>query len=471
MQRFFFMGNPQEEAKRFITARLKGFKYDADVNRQLIGKFLTEQDFQDVLIFGRGEAVRYLKAQITWNVANKGNVIVKVWGRQRHGKSTFSRWLARYIHKVRYELGLTKLHPDRWEERVIFQHSYSRLTKDIEDLLVQVKEQTGEEADASEILKHLEGYTIILDEVFIEHEKDSRKAVDDVQNLMNVCAKAGINFIFTMPDKVPLKTYFSVWVCGFSKRKVKKKRNVSFLYDSRDLCVGMLKTAQVLESPEYEQLKDRGILEVIEKGGRIPSLVKVIEQADTEQALVAKSVVCGSYTFTPLHTPKETPDVVPMMQSVYGDFSLPKTRKFKPEHADAFFTYYTENRSAEDIADDYRISAPSLTNTYAAGGWIAIFMEEVGGYLCEEAIRQLYYPTFERLGRTGEADLYNAETGEMVEVKLRRRREKPRVDMLSGKEQEHPEKTTLVLVTLSRRGGINSCLVERFKVLVSRTSE
>lgn len=190
----------------------------------------------------------------------------------------------------------------------------------------------------------------------------------------------------------------------------------------------------------------------------------LLNKGDKEKP-VSRGIISGNLSF---HTVRqeENPQVVLMMPSLYEELKsqgkLPPTKKFKPKYLEAMVRYYSSSITREDLADEYGVEGPTLTNSYAAGGWIAICLEEIAGHLAEYAINRLYFPDYTHLGGNEAPDLLKE--SQMVEVKLRRRKTSPNIDHLSTQERQNPINTTLVIVTLGRRLGIPSVTIKFYTI-------
>ncbi len=137
------------------------------------------------------------------------------------------------------------------------------------------------------------------------------------------------------------------------------------------------------------------------------------------------------------------------------------TKKYQPHHSEAWLRYYYEQATMDILADEYTRTKSVFSNKYDQGGWFAVFSKEVMGYACELALQRRFFQRFQVYGKNnpGEPDLYDPETGEMIEVKMRKRREPPRLDMLSSKELravKDGESVKLALVSY----GPGKCTVE-----------
>jgi hypothetical protein len=128
-----------------------------------------------------------------------------------------------------------------------------------------------------EILVRIKHYIFVFDEVYIEHEKDSQKARNDLTNLLNTVARAGIHFLFISPQRRGIGAYFSLWVIGYDE---KTNSNLSFYYDTNMQCKGYLVTPQIVETEKYETAKSEGILEMLRSGGRAVAKVKELDASE-----------------------------------------------------------------------------------------------------------------------------------------------------------------------------------------------
>jgi len=166
----------------------------------------------------------------------------------------------------------------------------------------------------------------------------------------------------------------------------------------------------------------------------------------------------GGFEFRVLKQ-EENPKVVPTMLLVYDELQqagqLPPVKRFKPQHLEAFCSYYGSSDSLGIIAGQYRVTEQALRNTYSGGGWIATAAEEMCGYLAEYVAQRLYFPNFNHIGGETEPDLFHPDREDMVEVKLRTRRDsaRPTFSMLCTKEQANPGKTLLLTMLCERLGG------------------
>jgi len=435
---------------------------DADVRNQVKRRFLKDTEFYKV-VMDKINAENFVADIILWNLNHKGNVVVEIEGRQRHGKSTVGRFFCVILTAAEY--GQLK----GWEARVLYSRQYSRMTK----LIMQmVKDWEDEGKSEEEILVLIRHHIFMMDEVFIEHEKDSVKALDDLKNLLNTVSRAQIHFIFITPRKRNIGAYFSIWVVGYNPLT---QENLCFVYDSEGVCVGYMVTPRILETEKYELSKNEGIYQLLKDGGRVPADAKIVDEEGVPTSSFERKLRrydLGDWEIVESRKSEVRDDLIPLIWELWqdGNVSIPKSKKMRDEHASVWYHYYTSSISSAELADQFHVSKTALTNSYQAGGWLAIFNREVAGYLCEEAIRRLYYPEFIHQGGKGHADLLHAD-GRMVEVKLKRTRETPRLDMLSAEETQHPELVELVMVTLNRRGSNPRAIVEFYRFSKKRVED
>ena len=129
-----------------------------------------------------------------------------------------------------------------------------------------------------------------------------------------------------------------------------------------------------------------------------------------------------------------------------------RTKKYQPKHAEAWKLKYADGWTTDHLSDEYDVAKATFSNNYDQGGWCAIFNREVAGYAAEYALQHRYYPDCEVYGKNiPEApDLFNKDTGLMVEVKLRHRAEPPNLSMFSRSEIQNlieGKPTQLALIT------------------------
>jgi len=137
------------------------------------------------------------------------------------------------------------------------------------------------------------------------------------------------------------------------------------------------------------------------------------------------------------------------------------TRKYQPHHSEAWMRYYYEGSTQDHLASEYARTKAVFSNDYDNGGWFAIFSKEVMGYAAEIALQRRFFQSLEVWGKNNpEApDLYNPDSGEMVEVKMRKRRKPPSLDMFSGSEIQAIKQGTpvkLALITYDKK----KCTIE-----------
>lgn len=146
-----------------------------------------------------------------------------------------------------------------------------------------------------------------------------------------------------------------------------------------------------------------------------------------------RQAVSGDFIFTKIKN-VEDPSFYDKLADCYTKtIKRIKTKKLKKKHFIAWFTYYRDHVSVDNLAlqNDLK-SKSSFTNTYPQGGWFSIVKEEILGHLVEDALTVSYYQGFKVIAGKTEADLFNGE--KMIEVKARSRRESPAAKMLNQKE-------------------------------------
>jgi hypothetical protein len=130
------------------------------------------------------------------------------------------------------------------------------------------------------------------------------------------------------------------------------------------------------------------------------------------------------------------------------------TKYYKPKQAEAWRMRYAMGMTTDHLSDEFGVSKSVFTNSYTQGGWISIFNKEVAGYAAEYALQHKYYPSCEVYGKNNpaEPDLYDTDSGLMVEVKLRHRKEAPHMGMFSKTERKNileGKPTRLAMITYS----------------------
>jgi len=107
------------------------------------------------------------------------------------------------------------------------------------------------------------------------------------------------------------------------------------------------------------------------------------------------------------------------------------------KHLDSFYMFNVRDRegntlTSDRIADRYKVSASTITNSYIKGGWLAKVREEYLGHAVEHILTLPggRYDGFRVIAGEEHIDLRNERIG--VEVKTRFRRETPNEKMLSN---------------------------------------
>lgn len=251
---------------------LNDFTMFPDVHDEVLHEFLKGTSLYRAIIW-KTNVVERLAETILWALEHKGNLVIEIFGRQRHGKSTVARLIARLIYAIQQK---TDHNPTKcaWEDRVIYDRSFSSMTHKIKDLVEGWLDDGHTEDEILEKIKH---YIFIFDEVYIEHEKDSIKARNDLTNLLNTVARAGIHFIFISPKRRGIGAYFSLWVIGYNTAHTV---NLSFYFDTNMQCKGYMITPQIKETEKYEAAKTEGILEMLRSGGRHAAKVKELDKLE-----------------------------------------------------------------------------------------------------------------------------------------------------------------------------------------------
>jgi len=138
------------------------------------------------------------------------------------------------------------------------------------------------------------------------------------------------------------------------------------------------------------------------------------------------------------------------------------TKHFKMKHAEAWKLHYVDGVTYDNLAETYSVSKAVFTNSYMNGGWIAIYSKEVLGYAAELALQKRYYPECRWTGlNEHEPDLPGPDSL-MVEVKIRKRAEKPSLEMLCEKERKNLEDgkpTHLAMITYD----VKKCTITVYK--------
>jgi len=130
------------------------------------------------------------------------------------------------------------------------------------------------------------------------------------------------------------------------------------------------------------------------------------------------------------------------------------TKHFKMHHADAWKKHYVDGVTYDHLAEEYNVSKSIFTNGYKDGGWIAIFSKEILGYAAELALNKRYYPECTWMGFNDQEPDLKGPGNLMVEVKIRKRAEKPILEMLCEKERQNLEEgkpTHLALITYDKK--------------------
>jgi len=254
-------GDPLEALHAFLAP----FEMLPDVQAQIEREFMENESFRSVIL-NRTDAYPRLVQTIQYGLRHRGNLIIAVDGYQRHGKSTFARWVIREIHRLRTGSA------DGWEEGLLYEHAYSDMTIHLQSLTKQLMEDCQGNQDA--MLERLHNVKVIFDEQWIEHEKDSVKAKEDLQNIAETCAMAGIPLIFvSVRRRRRIAAYCRVWVVGIDSLR---QLNLAFYYDLDGYCHGCLVTRNVPETHAYEAVKAAGVIEMFLTGGRKVAQVKAM---------------------------------------------------------------------------------------------------------------------------------------------------------------------------------------------------
>jgi len=103
---------------------------------------------------------------------------------------------------------------------------------------------------------------------------------------------------------------------------------------------------------------------------------------------------------------------------------------FVSRHAEAWRLVYVKGYTMEAVAEslahfkrDGMLTDSAIANKYNAGGWRAIYQEEISGDAAEEALKRRYYPEeeWEVVGGQGKPDIVNNVDGTWIESKIRNR--------------------------------------------------
>lgn len=291
------------------------------------------------MIMKKISADNRVKENIQFGLDNLGNIVVEIYGRKRHGKSTVGRWLAQLRWKM--ITGSAK----GWEEKVIYDQSYSGATNKIQDLANHFWRQACEAHEANKqrlisFFQSIRYYLSEMDENWIEHEKDSKKAENDLKNLVRTCAVAQIDFFFKSTVQRIKEVDFKLWTVGIDK---KRNLNLSFYYDPDGECHGYLITPNIEETEKYWEAKSEGVLEMLLRGGRRIAKAKLVEaKKDLESPA--------------LLVPPDA-DFMQTLES-YTRFYLQPLVK-KPEVVERWILYYfNTNMTYKKIAQKLGISSP-----------------------------------------------------------------------------------------------------------------
>ena len=266
-----FSGLGEADPNFIFNDFFKGFDMMPDVRSQLLNEFWKYGSLYQVIMKGTS-AYERIKANIRFAMTHQGNIVVEFEGRKRHGKSTQARWLARLRHKMHTG------HVEGWEEKVNYEQSYSGSTNRIKELgehlweMVQAKHtEYREQRDA--FLAAIRGYLSMQDENWIEHHEDSKRAENDLKNLVRTVASAGIDFFFITTVSRMKEVDFRLKVVGIDKTR---KLTISLYYDNDGECHGALITPYVAETEKYTDAKNDGVVELLLKGGRRPAERKAV---------------------------------------------------------------------------------------------------------------------------------------------------------------------------------------------------
>jgi hypothetical protein len=257
---------------------LAGFEMQPDVRSKVEDLYL-EGGSLFYAVQRRLDAYPRVVQNIDYALHHQGNVVVELYGRKRHGKSTVARWLARQRWKC-YKGADAR---DEWESKVIYDQAYSGSTTKVQTLARQTWEGLNGHADRKTRLRlffdAMRFWLCMQDENEIEHHEDSQRAEHDLRNLIRTCASAQIDFFFLSTVQRLKESDFTLWVVGIDK---KNQRDLSFYFDSEGHCHGVLITPNIPETEAYTESKSEGILEMLLAGGRRKAEIKGVEGGQTE---------------------------------------------------------------------------------------------------------------------------------------------------------------------------------------------
>ncbi len=246
----------------FIEVFIDPFDMIPDVRAKIVR--LTETDRVFHTNFHKNALPRII-TNIKYALKHNGSTLINIYGATRHGKSTVARFLAQLLIKLRHGT------LDNWEEKIIYEQSYSGSTN---RLMKRIQELKDQGLTQKQVIEALHGQVIIHDEVLIEHEKDSVKAREDIINLIETCAAAQIDFIFVTPNRREFGQ-FSLWTVGIDP---KTQTNLSFYFDKENHCFGCLESPNTPETEHYQQIKYDGIFDLLSAGGRRIAEVKIFTE-------------------------------------------------------------------------------------------------------------------------------------------------------------------------------------------------
>lgn len=257
--------------REFLLDWLKGFIIDRDDVDWLIREILRQPKMFTIFM-NNIRAEDRVKDKMDFAKNGRGNFAVEIIGLQRHGKSTLGRSLVKERERIQGS-----------ERIVVYARSNSEMSKAVEETAKQIYQQVLESGleewtdpflDACEM--EVGHYTFFMDEREKEHEKGSRKAVNDMNNLIDTTAKTGCDWILISPSLQPqYNTYCLLRVLGYNEES---KETLALYYDRYRVCQGYVLYPQVEESDEYDREKSRGMVEILLTGGRKRAIDKQLEK-------------------------------------------------------------------------------------------------------------------------------------------------------------------------------------------------
>lgn len=181
----------------------------------------------------------------------------------------------------------------------------------------------------------------------------------------------------------------------------------------------------------------------------------------------------GEISFNPVDTIRDLDfleDIYHMVPKVLARGDV-KVKKYKPHHADAWLEHYHKGISMDNLCSVYdKNSMATFGNDYKNGGWFSIFDQELIGYAAEEALQYKYFPEciVDGGNEPGRPDLFNPDSGMMVEVKVRKRVENPKAKHFSSSEIQNikaGKPTQIVIINY----GKGRCTIRVWEALFNPT--